>query len=1125
MRTRNHRPLTYIRVLVLISTFIIAVAALAVPFYSVRSESLPGAGKSEVSVAPKVSSNIRSLSSLAWTPMVSLPVAGETIAIYAADCSTPKTEFNLGDVICAVTDGVDLVTEPGNYYVNWHSPSNVITDGPTITQNPQSFLFSLPTSPSGNLGTWTANIGRVSPAESSVIGSPPNFTVGSAPSISIFASDCATPKLLFNLQDADKTVCAKATGFDPNQFILWSNAENELVQSAPVGTGTATFALTAMSSLGDWRVILYEPFGGDVYAVTPFTVIDAANPTADVTVSKAAASETLPAGEQAVFTVQVTNLGPSDAIAVTITDSIPANTSFSSFALQTGPNDTNCVLPTVGATSGDTVCTIPTLARGQTAVFLAAYDVVSGTLPGTVITNTVSIGSTTPDPNEDNDSSSSSVRIEGEAAGTCSLNCPANVVVTADTTEGGEFGAFVTFSAAGVTGDCGSVTNTPGSGSFFNVGTHSIVSQSEFGGATCTFTVTVLDTDPPTISCPPNITATAGAGDTTYTLPSGPGTPTINASGGGTVTGVRSDDTPATFDENGNQVTPAVVHAVTDPYPIGSTGINWTVTDAGGRTASCTQIITIVAADDRDPVTITCPANVSVTAPEGSCDATISLSTIGTPTTNPSDSNVGVVATRNDGQSLSDPFPGGTTIITWTATDNTNGNVASCTQTVTVAVNSGDTTPPVLDVPPNVSVTTGSCTATLDEELGTATATDSGSCNGDGSVSVSRSGVPANFVFPTGTTIITYTATDASGNTATGIQQVTVTESPAIPPTIDAPAPVSVNTGPDATSCGTVVSDAILGTATASDNCPGVTVTRTGVPEGNFFPVGNTTVTYTATDKSGNIATDTQVVTVTDNTVPVVTPPGAVTLYTGPDATLCGVLVSDLDGTLGTGSATDNCPGVGTVSRSGVPAGNVFPVGQTTLTYSATDAHGNTGQATQLVTVVDNTAPVISCPADIVIEPTCPTGAIATYSAPTATDNCEVQSVNRTAGGASGSVFSIGTTTVTHTATDIYNNQSSCNFTVTVLTPQAVIENLIASVTASSLTGPQKNGLISKLNAALSGLNNGQTNIACPKLSDFINSVGNLISHGNISAAQGNAWISSANNVRNTIGCTNNPCS
>src|SRR5688500_14728172 len=224
MRTRNHRPLTYVRVLVLISTFMIAVAALAVPFYSVRSESLPAAGKSRANVAPKASTNIFPGNSMGWSSTVSMPVVGETIAIYASDCVTPKTDFNLGEVICAVTDGVDLVTEPGNYYVNWHSPSNGITDGPTITTNPQSFLFTLPTSTSGNVGTWKANIGRVSPAESSIIGSPPNFTVGSAPNISIFASDCTTPKLLFNLQDTDKTVCAKATGFQANQYILWSNS-------------------------------------------------------------------------------------------------------------------------------------------------------------------------------------------------------------------------------------------------------------------------------------------------------------------------------------------------------------------------------------------------------------------------------------------------------------------------------------------------------------------------------------------------------------------------------------------------------------------------------------------------------------------------------------------------------------------------------------------------------------------------------------------------------------------------------------------------------------------------------------------------------------------------------------
>jgi hypothetical protein len=48
------------------------------------------------------------------------------------------------------------------------------------------------------------------------------------------------------------------------------------------------------------------------------------------------------------------------------------------------------------------------------------------------------------------------------------------------------------------------------------------------------------------------------------------------------------------------------------------------------------------------------------------------------------------------------------------------------------------------------------------------------------------------------------------------------------------------------------------------------------------------------------------------------------------------------------------------VTRGGVPSGNIFPGGTTTITYSATDAHGNTGTATQTVTVIDNTAPTIT---------------------------------------------------------------------------------------------------------------------------------------------------------------------
>ncbi len=711
-----------------------------------------------------------------------------------------------------------------------------------------SLSEKLPTAPRAALNTY-----NFSPLGSLAVHPPP--LTPSVPMVATYAGDCSTPKSVFNVQDMDLTVCAKVADGMEGWQIIWSNANFIAVQTNTLATGAedVTFTLTPMSNLGDWRVILYEPFGGSVYALTVFTVIDANNPTADLTLSTGSGTSTVAAGSQALFTVQITNLGPTDATDVEIVDSIPFNTTFSSFALASGPSGINCILPMAGASSGETTCTIPTLMRGETASFIATYDVLSGLAAGTTISNTAtaSLPASITDPNPDNNSSTATVRVEGAGAETCSLDCPANVVVTADTTVGGEFGAIVTFAAATVNGNCGSVTNNPASGSFFAVGTHSVVSTSELGGATCSFTVTVLDTAPPTIACPPNISVNLQSGQTEATGVD-PGQPTINASGGGTVTGVRSDD------DAGPNTPPK---PLTDPYPIGTTGITWTVTDAGGRTASCTQTITVVAAGDRDPVTISCPSGVSVGAPEGSCETTIPAATIGTPTTNyPGDPDVVIESDRSDGASLADPFPAGTTIITWTATDNTNGNTASCTQIVTVTV-AGDTTPPTLTVPPNVTVTTSTCGQIVGEtDLGTATATDNNAC---GVVNIARTGVPPGNFFPTGTTTVIYTATDAAGNTSTGVQLVTVTESPAVPPTIACPTDIVVVLPLNSTDTSIVVN---YSTPVGSDNCSGATTMQTaGLASGASFPVGTTTNTFKVTDAGGLTAECSFTVTVLYN--------------------------------------------------------------------------------------------------------------------------------------------------------------------------------------------------------------------------------------------------------------------
>lgn len=104
------------------------------------------------------------------------------------------------------------------------------------------------------------------------------------------------------------------------------------------------------------------------------------------------------------------------------------------------------------------------------------------------------------------------------------------------------------------------------------------------------------------------------------------------------------------------------------------------------------------------------------------------------------------------------------------------------------------------------------------------------------------------------------------------------------------------------------------------------------------------------------------------------------------------------------------------------------------MTVTATDDAGNSSSDTVVFTVNDTTAPVISCPADIVVY--LPMNSTATsmavsYPAVTAADNCSTATI--TSSPASGSVFPVGTTTVNATATDSAGNSSSCSFTVTVL--------------------------------------------------------------------------------------------
>jgi hypothetical protein len=105
---------------------------------------------------------------------------------------------------------------------------------------------------------------------------------------------------------------------------------------------------------------------------------------------------------------------------------------------------------------------------------------------------------------------------------------------------------------------------------------------------------------------------------------------------------------------------------------------------------------------------------------------------------------------------------------------------------------------------------------------------------------------------------------------------------------------------------------------------------------------------------------------------------------------MCGAVIPAA--ILGSATTTDDS-GIVTITVSGVPAGNVFPVGTTAVTYTATDVVNFTASVTQRVTVVDTTPPVLSTPANVTVNATSPAGAVVTYTLPAATDNCPGVSV------------------------------------------------------------------------------------------------------------------------------------
>ena len=334
----------------------------------------------------------------------------------------------------------------------------------------------------------------------------------------------------------------------------------------------------------------------------------------------------------------------------------------------------------------------------------------------------------------------------------------------------------------------------------------------------------------------------------------------------------------------------------------------------------------------------------------------------------------------------------------------------SLTQTVTLVVDqslfAGDTTPPVITTPGNL---TTAATSTAGAVV-TYVVTAADAKDGDVTSAVTCT-PPSGSTFAIGTTTVTCTARDLTGNIATSTFTVTVT---AGPPTVTVPADLVVVSAGAMTPVTFSASAASPWGGAMSVTCtpPGTTQSSPGAFTASFPHDTATTVTcVSATDGLGQQGTAS--FTVYPVTPPALTLPANITVTaTGPTTPVSF-----------TATATDG--NGGSLPVTCAPTG-AFSVGTTPVTCTATD-HGVTTSGTFTVTVIAP-PPVITTPGDLSFAPY--TSKVVTY---TVTASSVVDgSLPVTCVPPSGTTFTLGTTTVVCTTTDRRGVTVTQSFTVTI---------------------------------------------------------------------------------------------
>jgi len=548
---------------------------------------------------------------------------------------------------------------------------------------------------------------------------------------------------------------------------------------------------------------------------------------------------------------------------------------------------------------------------------------------------------------------------------------------------------------AGSTDNCGiaSISVSPNNFTCADVGPNTVtltVTDVNGNSSTCTSTVIVEDNVAPTAVCQ-NITVQ------------------LDANGNVTITPADVDGGSA--DACGIASTTIDVSTF-DCSNVGANNVILTVTDNNGNVSTCTAVVTV---EDNVPPVANCAAPFTIQL-DANGNASITVADI----ENGSTDACGIATTTIDVSSF-DCSNVGPNTVTLTVTDN-NGNVSTCTTVVTVE----DNVPPVAN-----------CAAPFTIELdanGNASITladiENGSTDACGIASTSID--ITNFTCADkGDNVVTLTVTDNNGNVSTCTTIVTVVD--VLAAQIVCPLDIVIDAEP-----GMCSAQVFFANAFALDNCDGPlgTVQTAGPVSGSTFPLGDTTITFTATDSSGNVSSCSFTITVEDNQAPLAVCQN-ITIQLDANG-VAAITAEDLNG-----GSTDNCTGALTFAASQTSF-DCSHVGANTIILTVTDAAGNSSTCTAIVTVEDNIAPVANCAAPFTIQLDANGNASITEADIDngSTDNCSVASITL-----SQSAFTcadLGDNVITLTVTDPSGNSTTCTTIVTVEDTIAPVVSCVA---------------------------------------------------------------------------------